>query len=256
MPRTRSITGGIAKPALLSARLSNVSESDADTGDFLDLLEDAREADRTPVAPDLRDDDAIVALGLRHGVAYGRWSGGPADTLSIEFDLEHATGEMQDDRSFRAALERAGKAWSHRIDDTWSAWERNAGESKGQLVGNYGTSIRVAPGGETSTGLVIYMTGVTLGGNTAGQGGPKSLRPGNTWEPHTGAIGLDNDYLETAEEASLFRTMVHEIGHVLGAWMGGTATGRYAPFTNLESGTWTGPEVVAIHGGPAAVPGP
>ena len=46
---------------------------------------------------------------------------------------------MREDRAFRAALERAGKAWSHRIDDTWSAWERYAGELKGQLIGNYGT---------------------------------------------------------------------------------------------------------------------
>ena len=245
---------GHRQTVLLSARLSEVPESGAEIGDFLDLLEDAREAAGTPVAPELRDEDTIAALGQRHGVAYGRWSGGPADRLSIEFDLEHATDEMRDDRAFRAALERAGKAWSHRIDDTWTAWERNAGESKGRLIGNYGTDgrdIRVAPGGETSTGLVIYMTGVTLGQNTAGRGGAKSIRPGDAWEPHTGVIALDKDYLETAGEASLFRTMVHEIGHVLGAWLGGTYMGRYAAFTDLQSGTWRGPEVVAVHGRPA-----
>ena len=96
------------------------------------------------------------------------------------------------------------------------------------------------------------MTGVTLEGKHGrtwrSQG---AYARGDAWEPHTGAIGLGNDYLETAGEASLFRTMVHEIGHVLGAWQGGAWIERYAHYTDFESGTWTGPEVVAIYGGPA-----
>ena len=238
----------------LSERLSELSEPNDHVADFQDLLEAARENGAEAAAPNLQDDDTITLLGHRRGVAYGRWSGGPADTLAIDFDLQYATTKMREDRSFRAALERAGKAWSVRIDDTWTEWDRRYGESKGRLIGNYGAEgreIRVGPGGETSTGLVIYVTGVPLGEDTAGRGGPKSMPPGDDWEPHTGVVAFDRGYLEEAGEASLFRTMVHEIGHVVGAWSGEAAGERLASFVQRETGTWTGPNVVAAHGGPA-----
>ena len=191
--------------------------------------------------------------GRRRGVSYGRWTGGPADTLSIEFDLEHATREMRGDGSFRAALERAGKVWSRRIDDTWTAWERGYGEVKARLIGDYGTDgreIRVGPDGETSTGLTVYVTGVDLAGNSAGMGGPHGLRPDRDWEPHTGTIAFDSDHVAEAGEAGLFRTMVHETGHVLGAWYGADRYGRHRPEIDVEAGTWTGLRAVAVHGAP------
>ena len=239
---------------LVSERLSQALEPDEDVAAFQDLLVAARRTGTETPAPNLRDADTIAVLGHRRGVAYGRWSGGPADTLSIEFDLWNAASEMRNNRSFTAALERAGKAWSQRIDDTWKEWERRAGESKGRLIGSYGTpgrKVRVGPEGETSTGLVIYITGVDLAGDEAALGGVRSLRPGDDWEPHTGAIAFDKDYVEEAGDASLFSTMVHEIGHVLGAWNGSETTERYAQFADSDSGTWTGPNVVAVHGGPA-----
>ena len=233
--------------------LSTASEPN-DVDDFKALLEAARRADTGSVAPGLRDDDTITLLGDRGGVTYGRWSGGPADTLSIDFDYQGATSQVRYNKPFKATLERAGKAWSRRIDDTWEEWEREAGESKGRLIGNYGTDgreIRVGPGGETSTGLVIYVTGVELAANEAGRGVRRSLRPGGDWEPHTGVVAFDKDYIEEAEEASLFSAMVHEIGHVLGSWYGVGAGERLATLTDRETGTWIGPNVVAVYGGPA-----
>ena len=241
----------------VTARLSEATDSDGDVADFQTLLEATRSVGTESPVPGLHDDDTITVLGRRHGVTYGRWSGGPADTLSIEFDFQDGTAALKIDSSFRAALERAGKAWSLRIGDTWEEWERQAGEYKGRLIGNYGTpgrTIRVGPGGETSTGLVIYVTGVDLAGNAAGRGGPDSLslRPGDDWEPHVGAIAFDNDRVKELDEATLFHAMVHEIGHVLGAWYGyDTSIGSYASFIDSASGTWTGPRVVAVHGGPA-----
>ena len=178
----------------------------------------------------------------------------PADTLSIEFDLEHATGEMREDRAFTAGLDRAGKAWSWRIHDTWQAWERTWYESKGHLIGNRGVDgreIRVGPGGETSTGLVIYVTGPDLEDDVAGMGGPTSWPSGETWEPHTGVLAFDRGYLEEATESSLFATAVHEIGHVIGSWLSDVVDDRLASYIDREAGTWTGPNVVAVHGGPA-----
>ncbi|MCY4502938.1 MAG: hypothetical protein OXE57_15415, partial [Alphaproteobacteria bacterium] len=238
----------------VSEQLLRVTEPGAGDAGFRALLGAAQGRSSGSPAPGLEDGDAVTVLGKRRGVQYGRWSGGPADTLSIEFDLRYAPAEMRRDSSFRAALERAGKVWSRRIADTWREWERGAGESRGRLIGNYGVAGRnvlVGPGGETSTGLVIYVTGVDLRGEAAGLGGTRSVRPGNAWEPHTGAIGFDRDFVAEAGEADLFRAMVHEIGHVLGAWSGGRDMQRYASFTDFGAGTWTGPNVVRAHGRPA-----
>lgn len=239
----------------MTARLSGVEETASGLAGFRRLLDAARDARPVSSVPDLQDDDSVSVLGQALGVTYGRWSGGAGDTLSIEFDFEHATEAMRNNRAFRAMLERAGKVWSHRIDDTWSAWERRAGKLKVRLIGNYGINgqdIRVGPGGETSTGLAIHVTGVELAGNAAGRGGPFSLRSGDAWEPHTGRIAFDNEWVEEGDtdSARLFRTMTHEVGHVLGAWLGETAD-RYAPYLDREAGTWTGPHVMAAHGGPA-----
>ena len=239
--------------AVLSGLLTQVQAPDEDVARFEDLLEAARGVGGGAPVPGLRDGDAVTVLGERRAVTYGRWSGGPADTLHIAFDLEHATGELQKDTSFRAALERAGKVWSRRIDDTWQEWERLAGESKGRLIGNYGADgreVRVRAGGETSTGLTVYVTGAELG-DAGGIAGARSLRPDADWEPHTGAMAFDSDHLEEAGEAELFRTMVHEIGHVLGAWHGADKYGDDRPEVDRVAGTWTGAHVEAVHGGPA-----
>ena len=97
-----------------SGLLLETPGADEDAAGLRDVLEAARKAGPAGLAPGLREDDAVSPLGRRRGVSYGRWTGGPADTLSIEFDLEHATREMRGDGSFRAALERAGKVWSRR----------------------------------------------------------------------------------------------------------------------------------------------
>ena len=239
--------------AVLSGLLSQVQDPGGDAARFEDLLEAARGVGGGPPVPGLQDGDTVTVLGQRHEVTYGRWSGGPADTLSIAFDLEHATRELREDASFRASLERAGKVWSRRIDDTWQEWERLAGESKGRLIGNYGADGRevlVRAGGETSTGLTVYVTEAQLG-DVGGVAGAQSFRPDAEWEPHTGAMALDSDHLEEAGEAGLFRTMVHEIGHVLGAWYGTDKYGHDRPEVDRAAGTWTGAHVEAVRGGPA-----
>ena len=238
----------------LAAGWSAATASDDDDDRFEELLESARSRLAVGAVPGFKDGDAITVLGHHRGVSFGRWTGGPADTLSIAFDLEHATPGMREDRTFTAALDRAGKAWSWRIDDTWQAWERRWNESKGHLIGHRGSDgreIRVGPGGETSTGLVIYVTGPDLGEDVAGRGGPASWPSGETWEPHTGVLAFDRGFLEEATESDLFATAVHEIGHVIGSWLSEVADDRLAAYIDREAGTWTGPNVVAVHGGPA-----
>ena len=211
----------------------------------------AGEADTT--APHLDDEDAVRVLGSRRGVDYGRWTGGPADTLRIDFELGWAGWrEMRGNPEFRAMLERAGRQWSHRIADTWAAWDRPVGDLKGWLAStDPAIEVRVGARGETSARLEIDIRDDVLTGEFAGRGRTGVLTPGESWEPRFGSIVMDQEHLRDATDASLYRVLVHEIGHVLGAWEGDDTTQRHAPYTNPEAGTWSGPQVIAVHGGPA-----
>ena len=232
---------GIADGLALSA-----PPASARAADLRALRSAAQESSETP-APHLRDADDVAILGARRGVTYGRWTGGPGDTLSIAFDLSRATPEMRGDPRFRALLERAGKVWSHRIADTWSVWERPAGDLKGWR--HNGTEVRVGVRGETSTGVEIDVADANVPGAAAGRANTGVQPSGDAWQPRFGAIEIDRAHLREAGEAALFATLAHEIGHVLGAWMG-DRDGHDA-HTDTAAGTWRGPHVVAVHGGPA-----
>ena len=195
----------------------------------------------------LEDGEEVRLLGARHGVTYGRWTGGPADTLSIEFDLSRAGPLMRDDPAFLAMLERAGKSWSHRIADTLPAWERAPGDLKGWLWNDATVESRVyvGPEGETSARFEIGVKDNDLAGNTAGRGG-------GSWNRRFGHVQMDREYLGRAGERSLMGVLAHEIGHVIGAWTTGDDPPEHIEsLIDREAGTWNGPNVVALHGGPA-----
>ena len=199
------------------------------------------------LAGKLEDGDEFRLLGSRHGVTYGRWTGGPADTLSIEFDLSRAGPVMRDDPAFLAMLERAGKAWSHRIADTLASWERAPGDLKGWLWDDATLESRVFVGteGETSARFEIDVKDNDLAGDAAGRGG-------GTWSRRFGDVQMDRDYLERAGERSLMGVLAHEIGHVLDAWTPGSRPPEHIEaLIDRTAGTWSGPNVVALHGGPA-----
>ena len=239
----------------------NTPVPDANATDLITLQELAQNSDEAVVAPDLRDGDEVQILGARHGVTYGRWKGGPADTLSIEFDLsirDRTLRERPDIRTIlEPILERAGKAWSYRITDTWTAWELEEGDFKFWLINGTDphTPVYVEEGGEVSSGLVIDVRDDDLPRHAAGWAQLGTSPPGESWQPRFAPLEIDTDHLQEnlheTRASAVFRTLAHEIGHVLGAWTGGEQTKLHAPYTNTETGTWTGPNVVALHGRPA-----
>ena len=156
---------GISELHPLSARLEETSADGDMVAGFRGLLEAAHDSSDEWIAPGLQEGEAVTVPGRRHGVTHGRSLGGTADRLSIDIGYGNATSAIRNDGSFKAALERAGKAWSYRIADIWTKWEREAGESKSWLVGSDGVQggeILVGAGGEKSTGLTVYVTGVDL----------------------------------------------------------------------------------------------
>ena len=209
------------------------------------------------LASHLEDGDEVRLLGARHGITYGRWTGGPADTLSIDFDLSRAGPQMRYNPAFRAALERSGKAWSRRLEDTWAAWDRASGAHKGRLPSDSGLEHQawVGANGETSTRLEIDVTDDDISGGFAGKGGSSGwIAPGRPWEPRFGTVRIDRKYLEDPFELQLFSLLVHEIGHVIGAWSTWALdeySGLVESHVDRVAGAWTGPNVVALHGGPA-----
>ena len=213
--------------------------------------------DAASATRDLPLGDEVRILGTRRGITYGRWTDGPADTLSITFDLSAAGPVMQGYPGFHAMVERAGKAWSHRIADTWAAWHQPEGDRKGWLIDgpDSSTLLQVGAGGELSTGLEIDVRDDDISGNFAGWARNGRVPPGAYWEPRFAPLEIDRDFLRDypreAGESALFAILAHEIGHTLGAWQGGPETEGYAAYTDTEAGTWTGPAVVALHGGPA-----
>ena len=227
-----------------------LASSEGDGTSLQTLRSAAASAWSETVAPHLAEGDTVEVLGERLGVRYGRWTGGPADTLSIEFNFDHASGAIREDRAFQALVDRAGKVWSHRIADDWSTWHRPEGDTKVSLIENrtFRKEIPIALGGETSTGLEIFVTEhdeIAGSGTAPSSGGAWASRNTTRREPHTGAVEFSPGVTSFTEWSILFLG-IHEIGHVLGSW-----GGRGGAYTDQESGTWHGPNVVAIHGGPA-----
>ena len=176
--------------------------------------------------------DAISIIGERNGITYGQWRGGPAGTLHIEFDFTNAP---QINAHYRAALDRAGKLWSHRILDRFEPhqeriWDFDV-DTDGLFIAVYTKS------GHTSSGRPVGI-------NVKGEGF-------TDFEPWFGEIRIGRDRMAHSDRTRdnlMSHSMMHEVGHVLGFSVH-TDAPYWERYVDRQANTWNGPQAVAANGG-------
>ena len=187
----------------------------------------------------------IEIIGERGGITYGRWHGGPAGTLNIEFDWRFAEvfGEAT-----RARMDRAGKAWSWRLRDDFGTHVVSSGQeiSHDAGIAEAGSFHGVFDEEVSTDGVlvaVLYSEGVTR----SSAGAKLAERHPEDYLPWFGS------FLLAERAADSTGTMVHELGHVLGIVTSWPPSARR--YMNTEDHTFEGPEAQRANGG-QPVPAP
>lgn len=186
------------------------------------------------------EDEHIHVLGQRDGITYARWTAGPADTLNIEFDWRFA--EAADDRT-RAMMERAGKAWSHRIRDDFPARTLEVGTHGSAQVGRPETFVIDEAVIVDDILIMVMHAGPSQTGASSADT-TKRVTEDDNYEPWVGRINLSynqryNSYV-----------MMHEVGHIvmLPGFFGGYIPSA-ARYVNTTDATFEGPEATKANAG-------
>ena len=184
-PSAEDLRDHWSDPSSLTARLDlepvEANEFDNRRRGFRTLLADAERIPSESGAK-LRNVpiEDITILGEREGITYVQWKGGPAGTLHIEFDFRNAP---EISPYWRAALERAGKLWSHRVAADTDGFQ---GEIRDYGVDTDGLFIAVyTKSGHTSTGrpAAYYLKGEDF----------------TDFEPYFGEIQIGRDRMRHSE---------------------------------------------------------
>ena len=222
--------------------LSTVREADVDgRKDALKTLLESAGGDPAGSGTSLRNvrPEDIEIIGERGGITYGRWKGGPAGTLNIEFDWRFAA---YFDSSTWARMERTGKSWSWRILDDFGTHVVGQGTEidHATAIAEAGSFHGVVDADVSTDGVliaVLYNDGVSRSSGSA----KRSDRTADDYQPWFGSVLL------AGEDGDNTGTMAHEIGHVLGI------TAYHAPsaqrYINTEDHTFEGPEAQRVNGG-------
>ena len=173
-------------------------------------------------------------IGERAGITYGRWTGGPAGRLNIEFEWRYAPNF---DAATRARMERAGKSWSWWIKDDFGT---HVAEQGREIRYNDNAASIVLDQDLHADDVLILM--IDRGDAQFSAAGPRS-RVGNddAFQPWLGLLQLSQRYVD---HTSL---MAHEIGHVMA--VNGWELPPLTRYVNKADHTFEGPEAMRANRG-------
>ncbi len=172
----------------------------------------------------------IEIIGERHGITYGRWRGGPAGTMNIEFDWRF--GENFNAET-RARMERAGKSWSWRILYDNEPYVLREGFD---IAG-----LRVLDDDVVADDVRIFVISRGDDRPRLASGGPSRWRYADDdgrFQPIAGYIYYGPQLHDRTA------IMAHEIGHVMNY-----VSGDRERWVNKTNGTFEGPESMRVNGG-------
>ena len=190
----------------------------------------------------------IQIIGERNGITYGRWTGGPAGNLNIEFDWRLA---LDIEQNVRIMIERAGKSWSWRLADEYPVRTIDAGSR----IVLYRRPAIYLDHEQTTDGLIIFMEHYDEeGGRASGTplGWDLSAIERDDFQPYLGAILLDDrrfGEVPARSNALQISVLAHEIGHVLGISQRLRRFDFYNALVNEQDFTFNGANAVEANGG-------
>ena len=196
------------------------------------------------------DASEYSVLGSKNGITYAQRMSGPTDTIDIDFtgDFDGYFDSLPD--YVRGGIERAGKAWSHRLKDILgpfmsddSVVTRKGLDEHGQQIPRLVDGILLDFETDYENPNIDYEWGYSRGGYRYEQvvGQDFTVRTG--WVK-VAAIDINRGPLWFAYIAA------HEIGHAIGHSASKTTVPEaISRYVDLDQGVWTGPAVTAANGG-------
>ncbi|MDE0332477.1 MAG: hypothetical protein OXL41_11470 [Nitrospinae bacterium] len=196
------------------------------------------------------DASQYSVLGSKNGITYAQRMSGPTDTIDIDFigDFDGYFDSLPD--YVQGGIERAGKAWSHRLMDVLGPYQATDGVVTRKGLDEHGQQIpRLVDGilldfeTDFENPKWDYAWGYSRGLYRYEQvvGQDFTVRTG--WF-EVAAIDINRGPLWFAYIAA------HEIGHAIGHSASSTTVPEaISRYVDLDRGVWTGPAVTAANGG-------
>ena len=222
----------VAADAFIGA-LGLLSGEDSPPDGLTGLIEATNSSNGSGAVERFPDAGAVDALGAAGGFSVGRWTAGPADHLPITVDWRF---EPDASLEVQAQTARVAKYWSHRLAGTFDPHIIPRGQVFHSHSGLDALPY-VWPEATELHGPLIFAGAVT-----------PSLREvtDSSYRQRYSFFGVDTS---ARLGASASRTS-SSIGALLGIFGSGREDFPHRQYWDAVNGTWTGPNAVAVYGGP------